>query len=153
MQTWQRSAEMLSWLLRPSPWKTAALRASSIKLLFSDRGSWKIQLHTPDLKKKPSLNVQNLPLMLIFQVSFSRFRCTQMVFPRFLSSLQCTFAFIPSVYGSIWMSATVGTDRESCYILPPPLQQPIVQHQVLPLNQSELRRALTDRDSESSLNC
>lgn len=51
MQTWQRSAEMLSWLLRPSPWKTAALRASSIKLLFSDRGSWKIQLHTPDIKK------------------------------------------------------------------------------------------------------
>lgn len=103
--------------------------------------------------KKHSLNVQNLPPMLIFQVSFSRFRCTQMVFPRFLSFLQCTFALIVSVYGSIWMSATVGKDRESCYILPPPLQQPIVQHQVLPLSQSELRRALTDRDSESSLNC
>lgn len=72
---------------------------------------------------------------------------------RFLSSLQCTFAFSPSVYGSIWMSATVGTDRESSYTLPPPLQRPIVQHQVLPLNLSELRRALMDRDSETSLNC
>lgn len=136
MQSWQRSAEMLSWLPRPSPYRTAALRTNSIKLFYDDRGSRKIQLHTPDIKKTNSMNVQNPPLILIFHGSFS------MVSPPFLSSLQCTFAYSTYVYGSIWMGATVGTDREN--ILPPPQQQPIVQHQVLPLNLSELRRELMD---------
>lgn len=77
----KRSAEMLSWLLRPSPWRTPAESSCFLVTEAAEKSNCTLLM-----LKKSSLNVQRQPLMLIFQVSFGRFRCCQKV------------SFFPSVH-------------------------------------------------------